>query len=81
MAFNDLSAQAQEGLNYAANKIKNADGTPKFATGKIFGDFVMESAGLEWLEQKADAKRQRRIAALDNPANASLAALVDALPE
>jgi hypothetical protein len=80
MAFSDLSEQAQEGLAYAANRIKDADGNPKFASARVYGDFVMEASGLDWFSQKMDAKRLKRLATLDNPANAELAAAVDALP-
>lgn len=79
MAFTDLSTRAQDGLAYAANKIKDYAGEPKFANARAYGDFVMESNGLEWYAKKQEAARLRRIKALEDPANAALASQVDAV--
>ena len=81
MAFNDLTAAAQEGLNYAANQIKDAAGNPVYATGRAYMDFIGESNGMEWLGKKLAIKRAARLAKLEAPANAAVAATVDALPD
>lgn len=79
MAFNDLTPQAQEGLEYAANQNKRPDGTPYYATGRLFADAQMETIGQDWYARKVAARRERRAAKLEDPANAALAAQVDAL--
>ena len=99
MSFTDLSPQAQEGLNYGANKLSAEDKARKGATmpdpqnptgppiprpdlypnGRALMDFYGEAEGARWYELKVAAKREKRLAALENPANAALAAQVDAL--
>jgi hypothetical protein len=81
MAFNDLSVQAQEGLNYAANVNKRPDGTAIYDTGRLFADAQMETVGLQWYQTKLDDRRRRRAAKLDLAVNAALAAQVDAAPD
>jgi len=80
MAWADLSQAAQEGLNYCASVMKNPDGTPMYATGRAYMDFIAETNGMEWLGRKLAAKRAERLAKLEAAANAAIAAQVDALP-
>jgi hypothetical protein len=56
------------------------DGTPMYASGRLYGDFIMETNGIEWLGKKLAAKRIERLAKLEAAQNAALAAQVDALP-
>lgn len=88
MAFNDLSAPAQEGLNYAANQLTHQvtqpDNTvteePIYANGRAYMDAKAEQDGLEWLGRKQAVINARRITKLWRASNAAIAAQVDALP-
>lgn len=75
MAFNDLSPQAQEGLNYAANQHPTV-----YTNGRDFMDKNAEALGLQYYQQKIDARKAARAAKLELAANAALAAQVDAAP-
>ena len=80
MAFADLTANARAGLNYAARKILDPiTGQPKFIDGKAYMDFVGESNGLEWYAKQQAKREERRLKALADPANATLAAQIDAV--
>ena len=93
MAYADLSSQAKEGLVYGANKLNAEDKekrgamlpdgvTPRpdlYADGKALMDWHAEQEGCRWYELKMATKREKRIAALEKPANSALAAQVDAL--
>lgn len=81
MAFNDLSAQAQTGLNYAANKQLNGDGGQLYANGKAYLDHLGEIEGLQWYALKEKALAERRHRLLSKAENAALAAQVDALTD
>lgn len=81
MAFNDLTAAAQEGLNYLADINKRPDGTPYYATGRLYADAQMETLGQQGFIQKIEARRAARAKKLEDAANAALAATVDALPD
>jgi hypothetical protein len=81
MAWADLSAQAQDGLTYAATTIKNPDGTPKYANGKAYMDFIAEVNGQEFYTRKIAERDAKRLKKLTAEANAALAAQVDALPD
>ena len=78
MAFTDLSASAQEGLAYLANTVLKGDGTPLYANARAVADAVAEREGAAAYEQKLAMIRARRQAKLEKPANAALAAQVDA---
>ena len=79
MAFADLTQQAQDGLAHRSRRIRNQDGTRRFANARLYGDFVMESNGLEGYAELLEWRRQRALEELAKPANATLAAQVDAL--
>lgn len=79
MGFADLSPAAQSGLQYRANTIKGMDGQPRFANARDYGDFLMETAGLEALQEQNLLKRIARQRKIE--ANADLAVLIDAMPE
>lgn len=79
MAFNDLTAAAQEGLNYLADINKRPDGTPIYATGRLYADAQMETLGQAGFIQKIEARRAKRAATLEKAENAAIAAQVDAL--
>ena len=51
-----------------------------YPDGKAYMDFEAEIVGCRWYETKMEIKKAKRIATLDKPANAALAAQVDALP-
>ena len=65
MAWADLTEAAREGLNYCADTMKKLDGTPMYATGRIYADFICEQNGMEWLGRKLAAKRAARLAKLE----------------
>ena len=50
-----------------------------YADGKALMDWHAEGEGCRWYELKQAIRREKRIAALEKPANAVLAAQVDAL--
>ena len=81
MAWNDLAPKVQEGLNFRANRIKDANGNQQFATGKEYMDFIATTNGLEAYAEKQAVIAARRIRLLEKEANAALAAQVDALAD
>lgn len=90
MAFNDLTAGAQEGLNFAAQELVDTvtdpitgvvTVTPQYATGRLYSDSVLETKGQEWLAKKQYERNLRRTSRLNKAANAALAAQVDALSD
>lgn len=81
MAFTDLSAQAQEGLAYAATILVDSTTNQPYPNARAVMDAIAEREGCAFYEQKLQARRARRLAKLESPAGATLAAQVDALPD
>lgn len=79
MPIANLSANAQAGLAHRAATIKNPDGSVRFANATAYGDFVMESNGLEGYAELLKLKDVKRVIVLADSKNAALAAQVDAL--
>ena len=81
MAWNDLPARVQEGLNYQADTVKDGEGNPLYANGRAVMDALAVREGWAWWGMKMEARKARRAAKLELAENATLAAQVDALPD